>query len=238
MRQFNILDLGLVDFDLALAKQKEIFSAVKSGLLESTLIVCSHYPVITLGRQAKQENILADPAQLQNIKVRKIERGGDITYHGQGQITCYPIFDLNCFKKDIHWYLRSLEETVIDFLAGLGIPSQRRPGLSGVWIEKRKIASIGISIKNWITFHGISINIKRSDLANFKLIRPCGLDVEMTCAETYLGRDISIEEMKSGLLKHFKITFFQECHPEAQSVGMAMGGKHDQGRFAGIRRRD
>ncbi len=204
MKQFSVLDLGLVDFDLAYAKQKEIHSAVKSRLQESTLIICSHHPVITLGRQGKEENILADLAQLQNIKVRKIERGGDITYHGPGQITCYPIFDLNCFKKDIHWFLRGLEEAVINFLTGLNIAGQRQPGLSGVWIRERKIASLGISIKNWITFHGISLNIKRNDLGNFKLIRPCGMDVEMTCAEEYLGRDISIEEIKECLVSKFK----------------------------------
>jgi len=204
----------LVDFDLALAKQKEIFSAIKSGLLESTLIICQHYPVITLGRQAclsgrqaKPENILAKPDQLRDIKVRQIERGGDVTYHGPGQITCYPIFNLNYFKKDIHWYLRALEQAVIDCLSGLGITSQRRPGLSGVWIGTRKIASLGVSIKNWITFHGISLNIKRADLANFKLIRPCGLDVEMTCAEAHLGNFIELEGVKSLLLEEFKRVF-------------------------------
>lgn len=221
---FKIFDLGLVDFKKAWDLQKEIFSVVKNNHLSSALILCQHYPVITLGRSADKKNILISDAELKSrgIKVYEIERGGDVTYHGPGQITVYPIFNLGYLKKDIHWFLRQLEEVIIACLSDLGVSSHRRPGLTGVWIGPQKIASIGIAIKHWITFHGLSLNVKKSDLANFNLIRPCGLDIKMTALEEILGRDIGIDSLKLNLIHKFRDTLESNpCLPVGREVHSA-----------------
>ncbi len=191
---FKVFDLGLIDYQKALAFQIETFKAVKLGFLQSALILCRHYPVITCGRQADKNNILASEAELKarGISVYEIERGGDVTYHGPGQLTIYPIFNLSFYKKDIHWFLRQLEEMAIDLLSDFGVKAERIIGKTGVWAEGAKICSIGIAIRHWITFHGLSINIKAHDLASFNLIRPCGMDIKMTSLETILGRNVDI----------------------------------------------
>jgi len=207
--EFKLFDLGLVDFKQAWQTQKDLFLQVKTGAIESALVVCRHYPVITLGRRSKRENILAPDSELalKGIQVCEIERGGEVTYHGPGQLVAYPVFNLSLLKKDIHWFLRQLEEIVINFLSGFGINCQRRAGFTGVWLGNQKICSIGIAIRNWIAFHGLSINIKKGDLGNFKLIRPCGIDVEMTSLETLLGREIRIEDAQESLLHSFRDIF-------------------------------
>lgn len=214
----KVFDLGLIDYKSALECQKAVFSDVKSGRCKSTLIVCRHYPVITLGRhaclpgrQADKTNVLVNETVLltRGIQVYEIERGGDVTYHGPGQITVYPIFNLNCFKKDIHLFLRQLELVVIDLLSDFGIIGLRNNGFTGVWVGKQKIASIGIAIKNWITFHGLSVNIKNNDLLNFRLIRPCGMDIEMTSLETLSGREIEVDSIKENLVHKFENVFLQ-----------------------------
>lgn len=203
--QLKIFDLGLVDFIKAEQIQKEIFSNVKASYLESGLILCQHYPVITVGRPGLKKNILLSDVELKDrrIPVYHIQRGGDVTYHGPGQLNVYPIFNLSRLKKDIHLFLRHLENIVIGLLSDFGIKGLRYPGLTGVWIDKQKIASIGIGVRNWITFHGLSLNIKKNDLANFSLIRPCGMDIAMTSLETVLGRDIEINAVKEKLVSHF-----------------------------------
>ncbi|MFC1804662.1 lipoyl(octanoyl) transferase LipB [Candidatus Omnitrophota bacterium] len=200
--QLEIRDLGLVDFEKAWNLQKEIFLAIKNTKGISTLIFCSHHPVITMGRRAESKNILADEQALRakGIRVHQIERGGDVTYHGPGQLTVYPVIDLSKFKKDIHLYLRTLEEIVIDLLGDFGVRGKRCAGRTGVWVEGKKIASIGIAIRNWIAFHGISINIKAGDLANFSMIRPCGMDIRMTSLESILGREVSFNDIKNSLI--------------------------------------
>ena len=208
----EILDLGLIDFKSAWDFQKRKFLSVKSQNSSSTLIFCRHYPVITLGRAANRNNILANQAELKKrrIEVYEIERGGDVTYHGPGQLMVYPIFDLNDFKKDIHWFLRFLEQIVIELLSDFGIKVERVSGLTGVWMGKQKIASLGIAIKNWVTFHGLSINVKEDDLRNFSLIRPCGMDIQMTSLETVLGRDVDLGCAKDRLIKNWRN--YDECN--------------------------
>ncbi|MFH0791553.1 MAG: lipoyl(octanoyl) transferase LipB [Candidatus Omnitrophota bacterium] len=209
--EFKVFDLGLVDFQSAWMIQKEIFEDVKTGVVNSALVLCRHYPVITLGRQADKENILvsADSLKTRSIAVYEIERGGDVTYHGPGQITVYPVFNLRFYKKDIHLFLRQLERIVIDLLADFGIIALRYQGMTGVWIGEQKISSIGITIKNWITFHGMTINIKRDDLNNFSLIRPCGMDIKMTSLEDILQKDVEIDNIKNKLIEFFKEAFKQ-----------------------------
>jgi len=219
--QFKVLDLGLIEFKAAWQIQKEVFKDIKNSRLKSALILCQHYPVITLGRQADKKNILLSENELEakGIEIYEIERGGDVTYHGPGQITAYPIFNLNYLKKDIHLFLRQLEKVVIDLLSDFGIMGLRYPGLTGVWIGKQKLASIGIAIKNWITFHGLSINIKQGDLDNFRFIRPCGMDIEMTALEKILNANTDINDLKKLLIHKFRDTF-----PISAVGGSAFGG--------------
>jgi lipoate-protein ligase B len=209
MRQLEIIDLGTIDFRRAWYFQREVFKGVRAGIIPSTLVLCRHNPVITLGSQGRREHIKAGLAELdlRGIEIYEIERGGDVTYHGPGQIVVYPIFNLRHLKKDIHWFIRKLEDVMLDFLADFGIEGARKPSLSGVWVDGRKIGSIGIAIKDWITFHGLSLNIKKSVLSNFKLIKPCGLDIEVTSLESVLGRIISINHAKKILLEQFRQTF-------------------------------
>lgn len=201
----KLIDLGLIDFTDAWQKQKELFLAVREGTRGPSVIFCRHYPVITLGSQSSRENILVSEEDLEEkgIQLYKIERGGEVTYHGPGQLIAWPIFDLRLFKKDIHIFFRYLEEIAIGLLSDFGIKGQRLAGFTGAWVEQRKIASIGIAIKNWISFHGLSINIKEEDMANFKLIRPCGMDIEMTSLERELGRPVEIDNVKINLMQKF-----------------------------------
>lgn len=196
--KFKVFDLGLVDFEKAYLTQKEIFEEVKKGIIDSALIFCRHHPVITLGRSAKRENILASKEMLMNegIRILGTDRGGDVTYHGPGQLVVYPILDLSRTKKDLHLALRNLEEMVIRMLSSFGVRADRKAQATGVWIGDKKIASIGIAVKNWITYHGVAINIKDDDLRNFSLIRPCGMDIIMTSLESFFGRQVDFGEVK------------------------------------------
>ena len=203
--EIEMFDLGLLDFGQAQGFQRQIFQAVRTGQLNNSLVVCRHSPVITQGRSAHRENILVSyqELKLRGIQVCEAERGGDVTYHGPGQLIVYPIFDLKHFRKDINFFLRYLEQVVIDFLADFAIIGERAPGFTGVWVDNKKIASIGIAVRNWITFHGLSINIERGDLDGFHLIKPCGMDIEMTCLETELGRNIEFNAVKSKFILNF-----------------------------------
>lgn len=206
---FKVFDLGLIDFATGWQFQKDIVAQVRNNRIADALIICRHYPVITLGRLAGLDNILISRPELneRKISVYEIERGGDVTYHGPGQITVYPIFDLNYLVKDIRFFLRQLEAVAIDLLSDFGISGIRYPGSTGVWVEKNKIASIGIAIKSWITYHGLSINIKNEDLANFGLIKPCGMNIKMTSLESVLGRHIEIEDLKASVICKFRERF-------------------------------
>jgi len=206
---FEVFDLGLTDFHKAWEFQKDIFARVKGGLLESGLIICRHNPVITLGRSADRNNILVGERELiqRGISICEVQRGGDVTYHDPAQLTLYPIFNLNYLKKDIHLFLRQLEEVIIRLLGDCGIEGKRYPGKTGVWVDKEKIASIGIAIKSWISFHGLSINVKKYGLDNFCLIRPCGMDIRMTSLETIIAKNITIDALKETLVCKFEDVF-------------------------------
>jgi len=207
--RFEVFNLGLIDYKTAWDFQKETFLNVKNAKLDAGLILCRHYPVITLGRLTKRDNILIPEGELKNkgLSVYSIERGGDVTYHGPGQVTVYPVFNLQHFKKDIHWFLRKLEDAAINLLAGMGIQSQRSDGFSGVWVQNKKIASVGIAIKNWINIHGLSINVSRHDLHNFNFIRPCGMDIQMTCVEKILDRPVDISRIEKSVIDSIIGTF-------------------------------
>ena len=180
--------------------------------MPGALIICRHNPTITMGRQSREENIFADKRALGDLKIKvyEIERGGDVTYHGPGQLCIYPIVNLGRYKKGIRWFLRTLEAMIRQALIEFGIEAQARAGLTGVWVEQKKIASIGIAVRNWITLHGASLNVKCFDLDNFRLIRPCGMDIIMTSMESALGRKINMSQVKRVIIKKFNRHFCQE----------------------------
>lgn len=179
----RVVDLGLMAYDDAWALQKETARQRISGeLADDTLLLVQHPPVITLGRSTKAGNLLATSEYLEShgILLRDVERGGDVTVHEPGQLVVYPIIDLKQHRKDLHWYLRQVEVAVIRALASLGLDSERQPGQTGVWREGRKLASIGVHAKDWVTWHGVALNVE-NDLATFAHVVPCGIsDVQMT----------------------------------------------------------
>lgn len=210
--QFEVLDSGLIDYEKAVPFQKSLAKDVADGIRQSTLILCEHNPVITLGRQARKENILEAEAELTaaGIKIINTNRGGDVTFHLPGQLIVYPVFDLRRSGKDIHLFLRNLEEAVILLLEDYGIRADRQEGLTGVWVSARKIASIGIAISHWVTTHGLSLNVS-CDLDFFSLIKPCGLDIMMTSmAESGVNPPPGVSEVKEKMINKFRHLFSDE----------------------------
>lgn len=186
----EVVDLGRRPYDGVLALQRELCRGRAAGRRATDLLLLvEHDPVFTLGRGTKPESLPVPPAQLraEGFEVVEIERGGDVTYHGPGQLVGYPILHLSALREDLHWYLRELEGALIDALATLGLAADRRAGYTGVWIGPRKIASIGIHVKQWVTMHGFALNVT-TDLAPFARIVPCGIEgVEMTSVARELG---------------------------------------------------
>ena len=197
MPQLLVCDLGTMAYAEALGLQRAVAKARISGELdEDLLLLVEHPPVVTLGRSFKERHLLASPALLasRGVELFEVERGGDVTFHGPGQLVGYPIVDLKRHKRDLHWYLRQVEESVIRSIAPFGLAGERRTGLTGVWTEGRKLASIGVHARDWVTWHGFALNVT-TDLRYFDLIVPCGIDaVEMSS----IGREI--ERRGAGLI--------------------------------------
>jgi lipoate-protein ligase B len=173
------------------------------------LILLEHPPVITLGRGTDRQNLSWSPEQLAaaGIECLTTSRGGDITCHEPGQLVGYPLLDLNALGRDLHLYLRNLETVLIRTLADYGLKGQARPGLTGVWIEDRKIASIGIAVRRWVSWHGFALNVS-NDLSSFRAIVPCGIeDVCMTSLRDELGRPVSVDDVSEHLESHFSAVF-------------------------------
>jgi lipoyl(octanoyl) transferase len=188
-----VLDLGRRRYGEVLELQRDLVRRRLAGeLTDDLLILVEHEPVVTLGRGTRTASLPLSPAELaqRGVEVHEVERGGDVTWHGPGQLVGYPIFDLTGHRPDLHWYLRQLEAALIAALDRLGIPAERNPGLTGVWTRGRKIASIGIHVKRWVTLHGFALNVT-ADLAGFGLIVPCGIEgvVMTTVARERGGRD-------------------------------------------------
>ena len=183
MRQLLVADLGRQPYADALALQREVARARIAGEVEDdVLLLVEHPPVVTLGRSAKSAHLLASPEYLrqQGVEVHEVERGGDVTFHGPGQLVGYPIIDLKQHRRDLHWYLRQVEQFLIDALATYGLRCDRKPPYTGVWIDDRKIASIGVHARDWVTWHGFALNVS-TELRYFDLIVPCGIQsVHMT----------------------------------------------------------
>jgi lipoyl(octanoyl) transferase len=221
----QVRDLGLIDYKEAWDLQESLLKkSVDIKILNRTnetqnvpenyLLFCEHTHVYTLGKSGKPEHLLLNEHQLEEASARyyKINRGGDITYHGPGQLVMYPIIDLEQFFTDIHKYMRFLEEAVILTLSDYGISAGRYEGLTGVWIDPnqataRKICAMGVKCSRWITMHGIGFNIN-SDLNYFSNIIPCGIDDKaVTSLEKELGRKLSMEEVKQRLRVHMEEVF-------------------------------
>jgi lipoyl(octanoyl) transferase len=190
-RVLEVVDLGRRPYGPVLELQRGLCRQRQSGeRTTDLLLLVEHDPVVTLGRGTRPSSLPLTPAQLaqRGLPVVEVERGGDVTYHGPGQLVGYPVLDLAEHRADLHWYLRQLEAGLIAGLASLGVPAEREPGLTGVWTRGRKIASIGIHVKQWVTFHGFALNVS-TDLRAFDLIVPCGIaGVTMTSVAAELGR--------------------------------------------------
>jgi len=215
MRTVQLVDLPVTRYAKVWKLQHEIFGQLLAGEDADTLILCEHTPVYTLGRVTDTTNILFSDEVLDRIGAEKfeIERGGDVTYHGPGQLVGYPLLNLTHFKEDLGWYLRSLEETVIRVLASYDITAFRVEGRTGVWVGGQsgdeKICAIGIKASRWCTMHGFAFNIN-TDLAYFEHIVPCGIsDKKVTSLSLLLGHELNMLEVKQRYIEAFEEVF--EC---------------------------
>ena len=195
------------------ARQNE--QDLKTTQTEHRLLMVEHNPVFTLGKSGKREHVLVSEEQLEKLGIEffHINRGGDVTYHGLQQIVGYPILDLDKFKTDLGWYLRSLEQVIIDVIAEYGLKGERTAGETGVWLEPehpfmaRKICAMGIKCSRWITMHGFALNVN-TDLSHFEFIVPCGIQGKtVTSLEKELGQKVNYEEVKEKIKKHFQLIF-------------------------------
>ena len=226
MKSCQIIDLGMIGYAEACALQKRIVTARKTDAIEDVLLLCEHPHVITLGRNAKREHLLAAEHVLKQkgVELHATDRGGDITYHGPGQIVGYPILNLGEIRRDVVWYVRTLEEIMIRTTAEFGIQAVREPGKTGIWVDaaqsssalatrhsplatSEKLGAIGVHISRWVTSHGFAYNVS-TDLRFFDLIVPCGIaDRKATSLEKILGRNIERKEIAPHLVKHFGEVF-------------------------------
>lgn len=202
----KVIDLGVTDFLKAYEFQLSLVKDVASGEREDTLLLTEHKSVITIGRKGSKKNILRTREFLSSrgIDIVNVDRGGGVTYHGPGQIIAYPVFRLQGEGRDIHNFLHFLEEVGTYFLMQYGLIARERLGLRGLWIEEKKIGSIGIGVKKWVAYHGLAINIDL-DLTPFSFIRPCGLkDVKVTCLKKEISSRLDISDAKDKLAQAFK----------------------------------
>jgi lipoyl(octanoyl) transferase len=212
-----VADVGLIAYDPACALQRELVEARKAGAIPDVLLLCEHPHVITLGRNGKRENLRAGERLLAQMKVEfsRTDRGGDITYHGPGQIVGYPILDLAAHRRDIRWYVEQLEEVMIRTTADFGLAAHRSDANHGVWLDtpagEEKLGALGVHLSRWISSHGFAYNVT-TDLRYFDLIVPCGVaGKRATSLECALGRAVPVEEVRERLVTHFAIVFGRQA---------------------------
>lgn len=208
-----LIDLGRIAYAPANELQQRAVAARKSGAIPDVLFLCEHPHVITLGRNGKLENLHASERVLRqmNVEFHPTDRGGDITYHGPGQIVGYPILDLTAHRRDVRWYVHQLEETMIRATRDFGIEAHRIEGLHGIWFDTpagaEKLAALGVHLSRWVTSHGFAYNVS-TDLRYFDLIVPCGItDRRATSLERALGRAVERREVAASLVRHFGEVF-------------------------------
>lgn len=221
----RFVDLGCLPFADALSRQEELVSRIAEGRAEETVHLVEHPHVFTLGRRGDASNLLrASDAQGNPIEPVRIGRGGDITYHGPGQLVGYPHLDLRRRGRDVHRYLRSLEQILILTADSYGIPAFRRPGLTGVWTQTGKLASIGVGVRRWITMHGFALNVS-TDLDYFRWINPCGIEAcPVTSLSDLLGRTVAMEEVK-GVVQEKLVGAFAPLSPLAEAPPHIRGNR-------------
>jgi lipoyl(octanoyl) transferase len=215
MRNCQVRELGRIGYGPALALQQELVAGRKQGTAPDQLLLLEHPHVITLGRNGHQENLLASAEIMDRagISFFPTDRGGDVTYHGPGQLVAYPILDLREWQRDVGAFVRAVEQTIIDTLADYGIEAGRIPKLTGVWVGGRKIAAIGVHISRWVTSHGLALNVN-TDLSYFQYIIPCGLTKPVT-SMAQLGVRVTLDEVSRTLAAHFGRVFDCEMLYEA-----------------------
>lgn len=214
-KPLNILSLGRCEYEKALAIQYDILKKRQEGNIEDTLILVEHPPVLTMGRLAKKANIVCSEQLLKSngIKIFETNRGGDVTYHGPGQIVGYPILDLKKYDMRVKWFVRNIEEVFIRLLMDkYNINASRSNGQIGVWVDNDKITAIGLSVKRGVTMHGFAYNVN-TNLDHFNFIIPCGItDKGVTSIEQLVGKTIDIEKEKDAVIEYFcKVFNYNKC---------------------------
>ena len=217
----TVINLGTMSYGPALDLQRDVARRVIDREIPTdVLLLVEHPPVVTLGRTSKGANLLASPAFLRErgVELFEVERGGDVTFHGPGQLVGYPIVDLKRHRQDLHWYLRQVEETLIRTLSVFGIPAERSAGQTGVWTNGRKIASIGVHAREWVTWHGFALNVS-TDLSFFDLMVPCGIaGVTMTTIERERAAATPIDVVADSVVDAFSQVFDLAAHKADASV--------------------
>ncbi len=199
------INLGRIKYNQAWDIQKELVALRYNNTIQDCLIVCEHDPVLTMGRGTDMDNLLVSEEILKQkgVDLFEIERGGDITFHGPGQVILYPIISLHERSKDAHKYLRDLETAVIKALSEIGLEASIKKGLTGIWINDKKIGAIGVALSKWITYHGMALNVN-TDLDFFKLINPCGItEYPVSSISELLSRTIDLETINNLLVDNF-----------------------------------
>jgi len=199
-----VRSLGVVPYQAAWNMQRELVERRKAREIEDTILFLEHPPVITLGRNARAEHLLTPPATLRQLGIDLVEsdRGGDVTFHGPGQLVGYPILDLSLLRKDVVWYVRTLEEALIRTAREYDLPAERRSGLTGVWVNQAKVAAIGVHLSRWVTSHGFALNLE-TDLRFFRHIVPCGIaGAPVTSLRECLGRPVDRGSVERRLTRH------------------------------------
>jgi lipoyl(octanoyl) transferase len=219
--------LGVMPYATALDLQREVArSRISGAIAEDVLLLVEHPPVVTLGRSAKEQHLLASPELLRARGVERfeVERGGDVTFHGPGQLVGYPIIDLKRHRQDLHWYLRQVEQALIVSLADFGIAGERSAGQTGVWTQGRKIASIGVHARDWVTWHGFALNVT-TDLSYFDLMVPCGIQsVTMTSISREMADTsaLTMERVEASVVEAFGSVFELAPRTVAHVLGEAI----------------
>ncbi|MFQ5799419.1 MAG: lipoyl(octanoyl) transferase LipB [Bacteroidota bacterium] len=214
------VDIGLGAYDEAWDLQRRVWNARVDGNIPDVLILTEHRHVYTLGKSANDNHLLAKEEELKRrgVDVYQIDRGGDVTYHGPGQIVGYPILDLKDYYLDVHRYLRDLEEVIIRTLRASGIDGARVEGMTGVWVGGDKVAAIGIKVSRWVTMHGFAFNVN-TDLSYFERIIPCGIFHKgVTSLQQVLGRAVDIQLVRANLLRSFEEVFAVQTKPISVSA--------------------
>ena len=208
----GVTNIGRTRYADAWDLQRRVFDLRHFGMIGDVMLLTEHEPVYTLGKGADLNHLLATEEELKNggTDFFQIDRGGDVTYHGPGQIVGYPILDLSQYKTDIHWYLRSLEEMIILTLEEFGIEAGREEGMTGVWVKGEKIAALGVKVSRWVTMHGFALNVN-TDLRRFDRIIPCGIFHKgVTSMKTLLGKEIPLESVHETIGHSFTAVFGRE----------------------------